>query len=36
VKRGRDPIAVVRSAKANQLIQFPTITDSKREVWKGR
>jgi 5,5'-dehydrodivanillate O-demethylase len=36
VKRGRDPIAVVRNIKANQLIHFPTITDTRREVWKGR
>jgi 5,5'-dehydrodivanillate O-demethylase len=36
VKRGRDPIGVVRNVKANQLIHFPTITDTRREVWKGR
>ncbi|MGH7844957.1 MAG: Rieske 2Fe-2S domain-containing protein [Candidatus Binatia bacterium] len=36
VKRGRDPIGLVRNMKANQLIHFPTITDTRREVWKGR
>ena len=36
VKRGRDPLGVVRDAKANQVIHFLTITDSRREVWKGR
>jgi len=36
VRRGRDPIATVRDAKKNRVIQFPTITDTRREVWKGR
>lgn len=36
VKRGRDPLGVVRNVKTNRLIRFPTITDSGREVWKGR
>lgn len=36
VKRGRDPIGVMRDPKINQVIRFPTITDTRREVWKGR
>jgi len=36
VRRGKDPIGVIRDAEKNQLISFPTITDSKREVWSQR
>ncbi|HWP58127.1 MAG TPA: Rieske 2Fe-2S domain-containing protein [Candidatus Acidoferrales bacterium] len=36
VRRGRDPLGVVRDPKANELIRFDTITDTRREVWKGR
>jgi 5,5'-dehydrodivanillate O-demethylase oxygenase subunit len=36
VRRGRDPIGTVRDTKKNQIIHFPTITDTRREVWKGR
>ena len=36
VKRGKDPLGVIRDPACNRLISFNTITDSKREVGKGR
>jgi 5,5'-dehydrodivanillate O-demethylase len=36
VKRGKDPLGVVRDAAKNRLIAFHTITDSKREVGRSR
>ena len=36
VKRGKDPLGVIRDPARNRLISFNTITDSKREVGKGR
>ena len=36
VSKGKDPIGVIRDPARNQLIAFHTITDSKREVGKGR
>jgi 5,5'-dehydrodivanillate O-demethylase len=36
VKRGKDPMGVVRDAAKNRLIAFHTITDSKREVGQSR
>ena len=36
VKRGKDPMGVIRDPARNRLIAFNTITDSKREVGKGR
>jgi len=36
VRRGRDPIGVIRSEEKNQMIHLETITDSRREVRSGR
>ena len=36
IKRGKDPMGVVRDAAKNRLIAFHTITDSKREVGRSR
>jgi 5,5'-dehydrodivanillate O-demethylase len=36
VKRGKDPIGVIRDAALNRLIRFDTVTDSRREVGRGR
>jgi 5,5'-dehydrodivanillate O-demethylase len=36
VKKGKDPIGVIRNPEKNRIIHFQTVTDSKREVWKGR
>ena len=36
VSKGKDPIGVMRDPARNRLIAFNTITDSKREVGKGR
>jgi hypothetical protein len=36
VKRGKDPIGVVRDPARNRMIAFDTITDSTREVGRGR
>jgi 5,5'-dehydrodivanillate O-demethylase len=36
VKRGKDPLGVVRDAAKNRLIAFHTITDSRREVGRSR
>jgi 5,5'-dehydrodivanillate O-demethylase len=36
VKRGKDPMGVIRDAARNRLIPFNTISDSRREVGKGR
>jgi 5,5'-dehydrodivanillate O-demethylase len=36
VKRGKDPIGVIRDAARNRMIAFNTITDSTREVGRGR
>jgi 5,5'-dehydrodivanillate O-demethylase len=36
VKRGKDPIGVVRDPVRNRMIAFDTITDSTREVGRGR
>ena len=36
VKRGKDPMGVIRDAARNQMISFDTITDSKREVGRSR
>jgi 5,5'-dehydrodivanillate O-demethylase len=36
VSKGKDPMGVIRDPAKNQLIAFDTITDSKREVGKGR
>ncbi len=36
VKRGRDPLGVMRDAAKNRLIAFHTITDTKREVGRSR
>ncbi len=36
VRRGKDPMGVMRDPARNRLIAFDTISDSKREVGKGR
>jgi 5,5'-dehydrodivanillate O-demethylase len=36
VKRGKDPMGVIRDPARNRMIAFNTITDSKREVGRGR
>jgi len=36
VRRGSDPIGVIRSEQKNKLIHLETVTDSKREVRAGR
>ena len=36
VRKGKDPMGVIRKAEHNRLIDFPTITDTKREVWGAR
>ena len=36
VRRGRDPIGVVRKPEKNGIIHFATVTDSKREVRDAR
>jgi 5,5'-dehydrodivanillate O-demethylase len=36
VRRGRDPLGVIRDPKKNQLVRFDTVTDSVREVGKSR
>jgi 5,5'-dehydrodivanillate O-demethylase len=36
VRRGKDPMGVMRDAAKNRLIAFHTITDSKREVGRSR
>ncbi|HEY2986918.1 MAG TPA: Rieske 2Fe-2S domain-containing protein [Candidatus Binatia bacterium] len=36
VRRGKDPLGVVRDAAKNRLIAFHTITDTKREVGRSR
>jgi 5,5'-dehydrodivanillate O-demethylase len=36
VSKGKDPMGVIRDPTKNRLIAFDTITDSKREVGKGR
>lgn len=36
VRKGKDPIGVIRKAEHNRLIEFPTVTDTKREVWGAR
>ncbi len=36
VKRGRDPMGVVRDPDRNQIIHFHTVTDSQREVMRHR
>jgi len=36
VKRGKDPIGVVRDPEKNRMIRFPTITDSRRDQWSKR
>ena len=36
VKRGRDPLGVIRDAARNRIISFATVTDSKREVGRSR
>ena len=36
VRKGRDPIGVIRNSKQNKMISFPTVTDTKREVWRAR
>jgi 5,5'-dehydrodivanillate O-demethylase len=36
VRRGKDPMGVMREASRNRLIAFHTITDSKREVGRSR
>ena len=36
VKRGRDPIGVIRDPEKNRIISFHTVTDSKRDVWSKR
>jgi 5,5'-dehydrodivanillate O-demethylase len=36
VKRGRDPLGVIRDPKKNQVVHFHTVTDSEREVGKSR
>jgi 5,5'-dehydrodivanillate O-demethylase len=36
VKRGKDPIGVIRDPARNRMIAFNTITDSTREVGHGR
>ena len=36
VKRGKDPMGVMRDAAKHRLIAFHTITDSKREVGQSR
>ena len=35
IKRGKDPMGVIRDP-SNRLILLNTVTDSKREVGKGR
>ena len=36
IKRGKDPMGVIRDPKRNQVIHFHTVTDSKREVGRTR
>jgi len=36
VRRGKDPMGVMRDAAKNRLIAFHTITDSKRDVGRSR
>jgi 5,5'-dehydrodivanillate O-demethylase len=36
VKRGKDPLGVIRDARKNQVVHFRTVTDSEREVGKSR
>lgn len=36
VKRGKDPIGVIRDSEKNQVIHFHTVTDSRREVRSKR
>jgi len=36
VRKGKDPIGVVRKPDLNRLIRFDTVTDTKREVWGDR
>jgi 5,5'-dehydrodivanillate O-demethylase len=36
VKRGKDPMGVIRDAAKNRLIAFNTVTDSRREVGRSR
>jgi 5,5'-dehydrodivanillate O-demethylase len=36
VKKGKDPLGVVRDPAKNRVIQFQTVTDSKREVRGSR
>jgi 5,5'-dehydrodivanillate O-demethylase len=36
VKRGKDPLGVIRDPARNRLISFNTITDSQREIGRGR
>ena len=36
VKKGKDPIGVIRNSKQNKMISFPTVTDTRREVWRAR
>ena len=36
VKRGKDPMGVIRDPKKNRLISFHTVTDSQREAGRSR
>jgi hypothetical protein len=36
VKRGKEPLGVIRDPMRNRMISFNTITDSKREVGRSR
>lgn len=36
VKKGKDPVGVIRDPKRNEVIRFLTVTDSKREVRSKR
>ena len=36
VKRGRDPMGVLRDPRKNRIVAFSTVTDSRREVGRSR
>ncbi len=36
VRRGKDPVGVIRDLERNRIIRLDTVTDSKRDVWSNR
>ena len=36
VRKGKDPIGVIRNSKRNEIITFRTVTDTRREIWRAR